>query len=109
MKNWQNCRRNMYMRILILAKHCGIADKKEQAYAVWKSVLETSPSVGQAKYGVARYLFDKDCYEDADKLVDELLQMHDTDETIQELMIPVTDEALHAFMMQINDVLIETI
>lgn len=41
-------------------------------------------------------------------MVDELLQMHDTDETIQELMIPVTDEALHAFMMQINDVLIET-
>lgn len=85
--------------------HCG---QKEQAYAVWKSVLETSPNVGQAKYGVARYLFDKGCYEDADKLVDELLQMHDTDETIQELMIPVTDEALHAFMMQINDVLIET-
>lgn len=69
--------------------------KKEEAYSVWKNVLDQSPDSYHAKYCVARYLYEKGCYEEANKMVEELAQVNDS------------DEALHDLLVKINEVLIE--
>ncbi len=69
--------------------------KKEEAYSVWKNVLDQSPDSYHAKYCVARYLYDKGSYEEANKVVEELAQVNDS------------DEALHDLLVKINEVLIE--
>ncbi len=79
--------------------YCGearwAAGRREEAYALWKRVLEDNPSHYTAKYGAARYLISKEEYEEAKELMMDLLNLDGRDEAVLEDMRK-TNEALIA-------------
>ena len=80
-----------------LLLYCGearwAAGRREEAYGIWKKILEDNPSHYTAKYGAARYLITKKEYEEAKELMMDLLNVDGRDEAVLEDMRK-TNEAL---------------
>lgn len=79
--------------------YCGearwAAGRRDEAYEIWRKILESSPDHYTAKYGAARYLIVKKEYEEAKELMMDLLNMDGRDEAVLEDMRK-TNEALIA-------------
>lgn len=76
--------------------------KKEEAFTIWQNVLDKSPDAYHAKFCVARYLYDKGSYEEANKVVDELAQVNDSDEALRNLIIKINDVLIEKYKGQIE-------
>lgn len=88
-----------YRKDMYILLYCGearwAAGRREEAYGIWKEILEENPDHYTAKYGVARYLIAEEEYEEAKELMMDLLNMDGRDEAVLEDMRK-TNEALIA-------------
>lgn len=75
---------------------------KEEAYSVWKDVLEKHPDAYHAKFCVARYLYDKGRYEEADAVAEELCRINDTDEKLRDLMVKINEVLIVKYKDQLE-------
>lgn len=79
--------------------YCGearwAAGRRQEAYEIWKGILDETPQHYTAKYGVARYLMGEEDYEQAKELMMDLLNLDGRDEAVLEDM-RVTNEKLIA-------------
>ena len=79
--------------------YCGearwAAGRREEAYEIWRRILEQNPDHYTAKYAAARYLIRQGDYEQAKELMMDLLNLDGRDEAVLEDMRK-TNEALIA-------------
>lgn len=75
--------------------------QKEEAYSIWKKVLEEYPGAYHAKYCIARYLYDIGSYDEADDVVGELAQINDSDEALRTLMVKINAVLIEKYKEQL--------
>ena len=71
--------------------------EKEQAYALWQSVLSTEPDYYLAKYLCVTYLMEKENYYEARDLLLDLLSVNDRDEELRNYIYKVNEALILEF------------
>lgn len=89
-------RENLYIRLHVGRIKWG-AGEKEQAYELWKSILEESPDHYTAKLCTVRYLMEKENYYDAREMLLDLLTVNDRDEELQEFVHTANEALIEEF------------
>ena len=87
--------------------YCGearwAAGKKEEAYKIWKKILEDNPNHYTAKYGAARFLIIQEEYEQAKELMMDLLNVDGRDEAVLEDMRKTNEALITQYKKSISD------
>lgn len=75
---------------------------KEGAYAVWKETLGETPDSFRTRLYIAEYLYDKERYEEADKIAKDLCQINDSDAELLGLVVKINDVLIEKYQGQLD-------